>query len=794
MRLPRHTPLVCSFLLGAGTALAQTSEVGSAARSDSIDLLHTRIQLDLTGAASGTVRGDATITFTPRVPQLSTLPLDLLLPVDSVVMGGLHLPFQQPGEVVAIDLQAAYGPGDTLTLTVSYGGTPTTDPSGFGGFYTQGPYQYDLGVAFDAIPHSYGRAWFPCFDNFVERSSMEYLVHTVADRTVYANGQLLGVTELGGGERISHWQMEEPIPSYLASIAAGHYTALHDTFPSVSGADIPVVLAALPADTANMRASFIHLKNAFDTFERWFGPYRWNRVGFVLTTAGAMEHATNICYPDFVVDGSLSNEDLMAHELSHHWFGNLVTCATPEEMYFNEGFANFCAQLFIEDLYGEEAYRSLVRTNHRQVVSGTHLRDGGWYALADVPQSKTYGETSYKKGANIARTLRATLGDSLFSTAMQRLFAHNEFSAMGSIAIRDSLSVATGQDLTAFFDAWVLQPGGAAFMVDSFRVITNGPLFSTEVHIRQKTRGGAGLFQQVPVTISCLGPAGELYRTLADLGGAYSIVELEVPFHPTAVRLNDDERLALSTTVDTATVTTIGQLNFPHADMRLITSALPAPAHVRIEEFWVPADEAADGDALFVSPDRWWRVETDLQPGTEMVMRVTVDGRANFPASYDQGLMQDVNGTTFHEDSLVVLYRPGAHAPWSEMPATVSHSGSATDKYARLDMPGFRAGDYTVAWRTLPTAVQEVPGGGHGWRAYPDPASQHITVSAPLTSTMGGARLLIRDLSGRTLAHHELSSTTSTCDVSRIAPQTVLLSISLADGSMLELGHLRIIR
>src|SRR5690606_8582787 len=320
MRIPRHTALTCSFLLGAGSLLAQISEVGSAARSDSIDLLHTRIQLDLTGAASGIVRGDATITFTPRVPQISTLPLDLLLPVDSVVIGGVQLPFQQPGEVVAIDLQGSYGPGDTLTLTVSYGGTPQTDPSGFGGFYTQGQYQYDLGVAFDAIPHSFGRAWFPCFDNFVERSSMEFLVHTVADRTVYANGHLLGVTELGGGERISHWRMDEPVPSYLASVAAGHYTALLDTLPSVSGADIPVVLAALPADTANLRASFIHLKNAFDTFERWFGPYQWNRVGFVLTTAGAMEHATNICYPDFVVDGSLSNEDLMAHELSHHWF------------------------------------------------------------------------------------------------------------------------------------------------------------------------------------------------------------------------------------------------------------------------------------------------------------------------------------------------------------------------------------------------------------------------------------------------------------------------------------------
>src|SRR5690606_37344369 len=105
-------------------------------------------------------------------------------------------------------------------------------------------------------------------------------------------------------------------------------------------------------------------------------------------------------------------EDLIAHELSHHWFGDLITCARPEEMYINEGFADFCANLHMEQLYGPEAYQARVRSNHFQVVAQAHLRDTGWYALADVPQNVTYGETSYKKGSDIARTLRAVMGDS----------------------------------------------------------------------------------------------------------------------------------------------------------------------------------------------------------------------------------------------------------------------------------------------------------------------------------------------------------------------------------------------
>ncbi|MBK7286707.1 MAG: hypothetical protein IPI95_06145 [Flavobacteriales bacterium] len=325
----RPLPIVVLLALQCTPASAQDSTVGSASRSDSIEILHTRIELDLTQTSSGIIRGDAVITFTPRVPGITTLPLDLLLQVDSVMMNGTPLTFTHPGEVLLVDLQNPHGPEDTLTLTVSYQGNPVTDASGFGGFYTLSNYQYDLGVAFDAVPHSYGRAWFPCFDNFVERCSFDFVVHTNENRSVFANGALVEMTDLGGGERISHWRIEEPIPSYLASVAAGNYTALLDTFPSVSGADIPVVLAALPGDTAQVRGSFAHLKNAFDTYERWFGPYRWNRVGYVLTSAGAMEHATNICYPDFAADGTLGNEDLIAHELSHHWFGNLITCARP---------------------------------------------------------------------------------------------------------------------------------------------------------------------------------------------------------------------------------------------------------------------------------------------------------------------------------------------------------------------------------------------------------------------------------------------------------------------------------
>jgi len=778
-----------AVLLHGVPALAQDGLVGSASRSDSINLLHTRIALDLTNTGTGLVHATAQITFTPLVAGIQQLDLDLQLPVDSVVLNGAIVPFSQQDELLRVDLQAAYGPGDTLVAAVSYGGNPSTDPSGFGGFYTLANYQYDLGVAFDAVPHSFGRAWFPCFDNFVERCTFEYLVHTTNGRSVLANGALQAVDDLGNGERISHWAMDEPIPAYLASVAAGNYATIQDTFPSIAGSNIPVTLAALPNDTADMRASFIHLQDAFNTFEQWFGPYRWNRVGYVLTSAGAMEHATNICYPDFAADGTLANEDLVAHELSHHWFGNLITCATPEEMYINEGFADFCAMLFIEGLYGEAAYKAKVRENHRQVVSAAHLRDDGWYALAAVPSNITYGVTSYSKGANIARTLRATLGDSLFRAGIQQVFANNAYSAMGSLALRDSLSTATGVDLTDFFADWILQPGGAAFMVDSFQTTSNGPGFQTTVYIRQKTRGGAELFLHVPVTISAVDASGGVQRQLVDLGGALNTVNLTTDQPPSTIRLNDDERLALATTWDTTTITATGQKYLSNTDLRLITDNLAGPTKVRAEEFWVPADEA---DGFFVSPDRWWRLESDVQAGTDITLRFTVDGRAGFPGVFDQGLTQDAGGTNFHEDSLVVLYRPGPHAPWTVKPAQVNTSGSATDKSARLDMPGMAAGDYTIAWRNTVTAVPDPSKHDAGWRYYPDPATDEVTVIAPAEGH--NARLLLHDVHGRPLAQQRLHKGLNRIATVRFGAQTILLSVQPARGGTIRLGQLHITR
>ncbi|MFN3875289.1 MAG: M1 family metallopeptidase, partial [Flavobacteriales bacterium] len=451
------------------------------------DLLHHAITLDLTQGSI--IRASCAITATPRGESLSALPLQLEgLTVDSVVMDGQQLAFTHAGMDLEIALPQAYGPADTITLTVHYGGDPITDPSGFGGFYTTSAYSYNLGVAFQSVPHSYGRVWFPCADNFTERSTFEFIVTTNAPWNAWCNGTLLAQWQPTPGTIARHWRLQGSIPSYLASVAAANYAVVRDTLTSISGAAVPVTLTARPQDTTAMKNSFVNLPAAFSLFESRFGAHRWERVGYVLTPQGAMEHVTSIHYPQSIANGTLTYQAVMAHELAHHWFGDLVTCESAEQMWLNEGFAEYLSYLFIEEVNGPDAYMANVRANHRAMLQRAHIDDQGWWALNAVPQQWTYGKHVYNKGADVLHTLRSYMGYDAFGQGLASFIDAHAHEPVSVELLRDHLEQATGIPLQDFFSDWVMQPGWAAFEVEGMDVQPQQAdgTFPTAVIVQQK--------------------------------------------------------------------------------------------------------------------------------------------------------------------------------------------------------------------------------------------------------------------------------------------------------------------
>ncbi|MBK9275752.1 MAG: M1 family metallopeptidase [Flavobacteriales bacterium] len=809
MRLPS---LIASFIaLSAATAQTtclESKRTGDAPphrsglqdqRSDSIDILHTAIHLDLTAWANDRISARTVVRFAPLVPGVDAIRLDLIdLTVDSVLdANGLGLGFIHSGGTLLVDLGQPYGPGDEVEVAVHYQGEPATDPSNFGGFYLESQYLYNLGVAFTSQPHSYGRSWFPCFDNFVERSSFSFHITTNGPRSAWCNGRLLGTTPLGGDTLLTEWELLEPIPSYLASVAAGNYRNVHLAFTSIDGDTVPVDLVALPADTAQLRASFVHLQDAFDRFESCFGAYRWNRIGYHLASRGAMEHSTNITYPDFIADGSTQYEATMAHELAHQWFGDLVTCARAEEMYINEGFAEYLSYLFLEAVHGTGRYRNTVRANHYAMLRRCHWEDGGeHYALSEVPQEWTYGEHSYNKGADVLHTLRSYLGDAAFCSGLTSFLDTYAFQPVTTTQLRDHLSAATGQDLTAYFDDWILQPGWAGFEVDSFTVVPQGGVFSTIVHVEQKLRAAQHLYTDVPMSVTFVSATGDRWSPgdPVPLGGAQTTFTVDAPFAPMDVLLNADDRISQAVTAVEDTLNAPGTVNLQQADVMLIAQSIPTPTPLRVEQYWTAADAWTDPPFLYMlSPDRWWRVHGSFPTGTQIRARINYDGRASSAGGLDVGLMEDLPGLPFHEDSLLLLHRPNAHFPWSPWPQqTRTTLNSPTDRTGRIEADGLQPGDYTLARRTSAVGLPPMPD-MPGVRTWPDPTSEQLTIAWPGDPPRGTV-VRLRDQAGRLLREAALVQTLTHISVEDLPAQTVQVSVVGPQGLERGVGRCMIVR
>lgn len=777
----------------------QWRETGNASRSDSIDLVHTRIALDLTQAGANLISAAATHTLTPRLPGIDQVCFDLLgLTVDSVTAAGVLLGHAHVGELLTVDLGAALGPGDTVELTVHYRGDPVIDGSGWGGFYTSGPVVYNLGVAFESVPHSFGRAWFPCFDNFVERSTYELIVRTSGGRHAWCGGVRLSEVDLGGGVLESHWLLDRPIPSYLASVAASTYIAVQDTLVGLGGVPCPVDLVAQPSDTNALKASFTHLPDAFAAFEWWFGAHRWPRVGYCLTPQGAMEHATNIAYPVSIANGSLTFEPTMAHELAHHWFGDQVTCARAEEMYLNEGFAEYLSHLFLEHVYGRERYLATVKENHHEVVWRSHLLDEGWWALADMPQDHTYGEITYNKGAAVLHTLRGYLGDTLFRQGLTSFLDQYAFMAATSEDLRDHVTAVTGVDLTDFFADWIFQPGWAAFEVDSFSVNMTplpGGFHQTDVHIEQKQRGPAQPYHNVPMTLTLVDALGVRWThpTPVMLGPGTTTVGTAPPFIPVQALLNVDDRIGMAVTSEEDTLSASGIYTFDLADLRFTLTSIASPTPVRIEEYWVAADTYTDAANLYkVSPDRWWRIHMDLPPGTVMTGRIVYDGRTSTNNGIDTGLMQDTAGTAFIEDSLVLLHRPNAHFPWSVYADhSISTIGSATDRSGRIELGHVEPGDYTLGFRYSATGIPTLHQ-ANTWSIAPNPADRAAHVIAERRPE-NGSTVQLFDLTGHEVLATPCTGKRTALRLDGLADGTYIVGVRGPDGALQHAGRLQVI-
>ena len=749
---------LCPFLLSICLISLHAKVRSADLRTDTIDLQHILIHLDITDFTNHTIAGHAQITFAPKMNGIQNLNLDLLkLNVDSVVLGGNQLTYGYNDTLLQVNLGSSYGMTDTLDLTIYYHGTPQIDQSNWGGFYFQNSYAFNLGVGFDADPHNYGRAWFPCFDNFIERSTFTFEIITSDGKTSYCNGELMAEVAISGDTIMRTWQMDESIPSYLACVAVAEYEEVRWKHQGILK-QIPVVIAAKENDTTNLKSSFVNFNQAIDAFEDAYGPFLFNKAGYSIVpfTGGAMEHASNVTYPRFAINGTKAYETLMAHEFAHHWWGDLVTCDAQEEMWINEGMASYSEHLFLEHVYGEERYIKAVKENHLGVIQYAHIIEGKYWSVSGVPHEYTYGRHVYDKGASVGHNLRTYLGKANFKAGVNQFMDDYKFSDVNSIKLRNSLEATSGLDLDDFFDDWVFGGGFCHFAVDSFVVSPSPGNNSVTVYIQQKKRGNDHFFNAVPMRVSFYAEGLNEFHESVVLSGQYNAETFTLPFVPTVVALNTDDGLAMAVTTDQHWLLSKESHVFDHGKMLVDVDQITDSALMILEHHWAAPDPLKDASKDYrLSNYRYWRLTGIFPSDFKATARMHFDGRdirSGGQGNLDNELL--VNGT----DSVILLYRKDAHDDWSEFGGyeKIVFTGS---KYGFFNLDSLVPGEYAYANGVSTIGIRKNQKAEYEFVVSPNPVSDKLRITSNLKDT-NGVEVVVFNVRGREVARLPLSKIT----------------------------------
>lgn len=712
-------------------------------RSDTIDIQHYDIHLDVTDYNGQYITGFTTITYSALEPDRESIILDLFeLQVDSVLNGnGGQLNFNYDDEFLQVYFPESPVVGETNELTVYYQGNPHRDPF-WGGFYFESDYIYNLGIGLTTVPPNFGKVWYPCFDIFTERATYTYNITSANGMRAACQGELIEEIQHDGDTLTRVFHFDTEIPTYLSAIAVADYESTDFVYDGAYG-EVPVRLTSKPQHQAGMNDVFQELGFAIDACEYWYGPSPFSRVGYVLTTDGALEIPTNIAYPQFMLNSSLvDNGGLISHELGHYWWGDVITMIEHNDMWLKEGPAEYSSFLFVEFKDGEETFVEFIKDNQLFVLEQCHVQDNGFHPMSPMPDEEIYGRTTYQKGASVMHNLRAYMGDEMFREGMMAMQENMPWSNMDSGMFRDSLMAYTGLNLTDFFADQVFSPGFSVFVIDSTETVNNGGSYEHTLYVQQRLRECPQFYNNVPLEVTAYDENWEKHNFMTLVSGQNDQVSITTDFMPVMVALNTNGKLNQARLdYDHVFDGTTGLVNHPWVDFRIGCNAINEgdSALVRIEHIWAAPDNVDLADYVDeISSTHYWRVDGVIPEGVEL------DGRLMYSGSDPvEDLDYDLVG--FNEADIMLVWRPHAGHPWIKYQHYELQAGNLGNGSGAFNIEPLYPGEYAFANGDPEVAVAEL-NSAKALDVWPVPATDvlHISYDAADASD-----LEVLDASGR---------------------------------------------
>ncbi len=423
------------------------------------DAVYYKLEFDI-GIEPNSFNGKATEKFISQSDGLNHIDLDFDSYLTIVGISGDAASYERTDYILSLELNQMFNTGDTIAVVIEYQGIPRT--SGFyAGFWfathgsiydgTYSPVIFTLSEPFGA------RSWWPCKDDPGDKPESMDIIITIPEDTyngheLYAvsNGTLVETVAHDDNTRTFHWHEQYPIATYLVSLAISNYEIYSEWYITAENDSMPVIYYVYPERMASALENYGSTVDMIATYSDRFVQYPFFEEKYGMANfgwGGAMEHQT-------VTSMGSMNFWVVAHELAHQWFGDLVTCADFHHIWLNEGWATYLEAIYAEKLYGEHNY-------HAYMNDITYFRQGSTIYVEDPLNENVFDLIVYDKGAWVLHMLRHVMGDTLFFSATKSYLNDLRFNYRAATTedFQGVMEQYYGESLGWFFQQWIYGMG-----------------------------------------------------------------------------------------------------------------------------------------------------------------------------------------------------------------------------------------------------------------------------------------------------------------------------------------------
>ena len=437
------------------------------------DLVHTKLKVDFNFEKSQ-MNGEAWITLTPHFYATNKVVLDAkAFKIHEIKINNIRAPYNYTDNELAVDLNRTYKKGEEYTLYIKYTARPNEVKqsgskaiSDAKGLYFIDPKEEDPDKPTQIWTQGETEAsscWFPTIDAPNQKTTQEIYITVPSKYVTLSNGTLKSQTNNTDGTRTDYWKMDQKHAPYLFFMGVGEFSIVKDNW---NGLAVDYYVEKEYESVAN--DIFGNTPEMMTFFSKITGvPYVWDKYSQIVVrdyVSGAMENTTAVVHGEDAQQkkGQLVDvnewEGTIAHELFHHWFGDLVTTESWSNLTVNESFATYSVYLWFAHKYGKDRADAHMYDDVK-VYLDSQSEDKNLVRFFYEDKEHMFDPVSYHKGNAILHMLRDYLGDAAFFQSLNYYLTTYKFGTAEAHELRLAFEKVSGKDLNWFFNQWYFGNG-----------------------------------------------------------------------------------------------------------------------------------------------------------------------------------------------------------------------------------------------------------------------------------------------------------------------------------------------